>query len=194
MNLGARQGVANNARISAVKESKEDADVSEQPGSLTSENRVAYARGKQVYRKQRWPERQERGSCYICGEKHFWKICPDKRYSSCGQKGHPIRDCSTGHKGKDSVLTAETDGTGVEMSVLISIKLNGMPTSGLVDSSAGQSVIDLGTVRVLGLEELVQSKDGRVYGISREPVHIMGKLDLTVGLATKKSWSIGSRC
>ena len=126
------------------------------------------------------------GSCYICGGKHFWKFCPDKRCPSCGQKGHPIRDCSTGHKDKDSVLKAETDGTGAELSVLISIKLNGMPTSGLVDSSAGPSVIDIGTVRALGLEELVQSKDGRVYGISREPVHIMGKLDLTVHLGDKQ--------
>ena len=103
-----------------------------------------------MWRKQaRDSEQQERRNCYICGGKHFWKFCPEKRCPSCGQKGHVLKDCSKVHKkGKDdyTVLVTDIEGLGAELSVLVEIKLNGKQTNGLLDSGAGPSVIDIGTV------------------------------------------------
>ena len=73
------------------------------------------------------------------------------------------------------MLTAKTSGLGAELSVLIAIKLNGVQTNGLVDSGAGPSVIDIGTVCALGLERLM-----------KRPIHVVGKLDLTVDLGDKQ--------
>ena len=84
------------------------------------------------------------------------------------------------------MLTAEASGFGAELSVLIAIKLNGVQTNGLVDSGAGPSVIDIGTVCALGLERVMKINFGFLYGISREPVHVVGNLDLTVDLGDKQ--------
>ena len=75
---------------------------------------------------------------------------------------------------------------GAEFSVLIDIKLNGKQTNGLLDSGAVSSVIDIWTVYELRLEKSMKSKDSRVYGISREPVHVVGEFELSVDLGDEQ--------
>lgn len=84
------------------------------------------------------------------------------------------------------MLSTKSDSLGAELSVLIAIKLNGKQTDGLLDSGAGPSVIDIGTVRELGIEQSMRIKEGQVYGISREPVYVVGELELTVDLGDKQ--------
>ena len=52
----------------------------------------------------------------------------------------------------------------------------------LIDSGAGPSVIDLGTIRSLGLESKIQKRPTRIYGVGKEPIHVVGNISLTVDL------------
>ena len=54
--------------------------------------------------------------------------------------------------------------------------------SALIDSGAGQSVIDMETVRQLGLETQLASKKAEIFGLAQEPVQVVGTLNLTVDL------------
>ena len=69
-----------------------------------------------------------------------------------------------------------------ELAAALSVKLNGEHVSALVDSGAGPSVIDLETVRDLGLETEVISKTGKIFGLAKEPVEVVGTLRLTLDL------------
>ena len=188
LNLGSRNGQPTNT-IATVKEGSEDGDLLECTEIYCPNNRVAFTRNRQGGKRQtRGSEQQERRDCYICGGRHYWRFCPEKRCPSCGQKGHTLKDCSILSKGRNShsVLSTKLDGLGAELSVLIAMKLNGKQTNGLLDSGAGPSVIDIGTVRELGLEQSMRIKEGQVYGISREPVYVVGELELTVDLGDKQ--------
>ena len=72
------------------------------------------------------------------------------------------------------MLATQEGGSGTELSVLISVRLNGTRTNALLDSGAGPSVIDLGSVHEMGLERLMKNKDARLFGLSREPVQVIG--------------------
>ena len=188
LNLGSRNRQPTNT-IATVKEGSEDGDLPECTEIYCPNNRVAFTRNRQGGKRQtRGSEQQERRDCYICGGRHYWRFCPEKRCPSCGQKGHTLKDCSILSKGRNShsVLSTKLDGLGAELSVLIAIKLIGKQTNGLLDSGAGPSVIDIGTVRELGLEQSMRIKEGQVYGISREPVYVVGELELTVDLGDKQ--------
>ena len=52
----------------------------------------------------------------------------------------------------------------------------------VLDSGAGPSVIDLGTVRYLGLERHINRRTGTVYGVGQNPVLIIGNIALDVDL------------
>ena len=172
-------------RIAAIKEHDKPAYELEPVEPEDSDDRVAFAQSKPGWRKRsKFQEQQSKRVCYICGGRHFWKYCPDKCCPGCGQKGHILKDCSTVHKGKDvkTILTADTKNLATELSVLISVRLNGMRTEALLDCGAGPSVIDIEVVQELGLDQLMKDKIGEVYGLSREPVSVIGKLELILDL------------
>ena len=157
LNLGNRSAVQG-INLATLKE-KEVTNMDDSESD--SQDRVAYARGKQGWkRKPRPSEYQETRGCFICGGKHPWRFCPEKRCPSCGQRGHTLRNCTSSGKGKGSreVLNAEGPNSATELSVLIPVKLNGMHVKALIDSGAGPSVIDIQTVCELGLEDLMVRK------------------------------------
>ena len=50
----------------------------------------------------------------------------------------------------------------------------------VLDSGAGPSVIDLGTVRYLGLERPLNRRTGTVYGVGQNPVQLIRNIALDV--------------
>ena len=147
----------------------------------TIRNTVSYSRG---YRRGqgRPPKRKE--GCYICGDNHFWKYCPQKRCPACGQKGHKLQDCKSSKSGRDGhrVFVARTDQSSPELSVVLSVKINGNPVTVILDSGAGPSVLDYETLSELGLTKYLQDNSSQIYGLSQAPVTVIGSADLTVDL------------
>ena len=52
----------------------------------------------------------------------------------------------------------------------------------LVDSGAGPSVLDVGTVRELGMESHIHRHTSRIYGIGKEPIHMIGNIFICVDM------------
>ena len=137
LNLGNRHSAHHN-RIATVKEKSESTLDSDQIQPQHSKDRVALARSRSGWRKQAKSQDQpDKRACYICNGKYFWKYCPDKRCPACGQNDL-LNDCRTLHKNKDvqAILTTNTNNLVTELSVLISVKLNGMHTEALIDSGS----------------------------------------------------------
>ena len=96
-------------------------------------------------------------------------FCPEKRCPSCGQKGHILKDCSTK---KPSVDSRKVFCIGYPQSldclvVVLLVKVNGEPVSALLDSSAGPSVMDIQTVRNLGLETHMRNISNKIFGLAQ---------------------------
>ena len=152
---------------------------------IETQERVAYSRGSaNAYKAKTRPRPRQSEGCFICGGRHAWRFCPDKRYPACGQKGHTLKDCSTNRQDGDKrrvMYTGHLRSHG-ELSAALSVKLNGESVSALVDSGAGPSVIDIETVRDLGLEAELVNKTGKIFGLAKEPVEVIGTLKLTLDL------------
>ena len=85
------------------------------------------------------------------------------------------------------VMRIGRSSAGEEMSVYLPIKLNGESLSALLDSGAGPSVIDLHTLRTLGLESELNTKSGKIFGISQDPVEIVGTVQLELDLGNEQT-------
>ena len=77
---------------------------------------------------------------------------------------------------------------GSELSVLLPVKIANATLEMILDSGAGPSVIDLGTIRDLGLEKRVIRRVGRVYGVGQNPV------ELFIRYRYKISWILEGMC
>ena len=148
-----------------------------------SERSIAYTqqRGKRGrrYRAQAQPPKS---GCYICGEDHQWRYCTKKCCPVCGNRGHSISDCHRKKSGapRNSIMQVTT--LGSELSVLLPVKIANATLEMILDSGAGPSVIDLGTIRDLGLEKRVIRRVGRVYGVGQNPVELIGNITLEVDI------------
>ena len=156
---------------------------------IETQERVAYSRGSaNAYKAKPRPRPRQNEGCFICGGRHAWRFFPDKRCPACGQKGHTLKDCSTNRQDGDKrrvMYTGHLRSHG-ELSAALSVKLNGESVSALVDSGAGPSVIDIETVRDLGLEVELVNKTGKTFGLAKEPVEVIGTLKLTLDLGNRQ--------
>ena len=69
-----------------------------------------------------------------------------------------------------------------ELSVVVKAEINGVPTTVILDSGAGPSVLDYGTLKNLGLAKRLSENPGKIYGLSLAPVVVIGSEDLIVDL------------
>ena len=113
--------------------------------------------------------------CYICGGRHGWRFCPEKKCPSCGQKGHILKDCSAKKPSSDS------------RSVVLPVKVNGESVSALLDSGAGPLVMDLQTIRNLGLETHMRSISNKIFGLAQEPINVVGRLEVLLDLGDNQT-------
>lgn len=145
--------------------------------------RVAYTGNK----KQPPPRRQTssgfRGKCYVCGGNHMMKSCPDKRCPRCGAKGHSLMNCNTSKVSSVQQSTEAAGSAACESAVLLSVKLGGQCASALIDSGAGPSVIDKGTLLNLGLlRKIKRQNHGHVLGVGNIEIPVFGHAELDVEL------------
>ena len=105
--------------------------------------------------------------------------------------GHLLKDCndrkSSGSKYK--VMQAGLRNGNSELSVVLPLTLNGEPITALLDSGAGPSVLDIRTVCDLGLDAEMTRKTGKMFGLSQDPVEVIGTITLTLDLGDEKSFS-----
>ena len=122
-------------------------------------------------------------ACYICGEDHFWRYCTKKCCPICDGKGHSISNCQRKKfSGTKSRIMQVSDRLPSELSVLLLVKLENTPMKMILDSGAGPSILDIGTVRELGLENSIRRRVGTVYGVGQNPVHLMGNITLEIDI------------
>ena len=62
------------------------------------------------------------------------------------------------------------------------LRIAGQEVAALLDTGAKPSVIDLGTVKRLGLEQDVREEPGRVYGLCKSPVQVRGSIEIPIQL------------
>ena len=176
------EGGANIEQRSSTQEPSSSAHATAMLPGEDSVARVAY----QGYKKQQLPKRQPgssfKGKCYICGGNHMMKYCPDKRCPRCGSKGHSLMNC-----GANKVSTVQQNVGSSEMlnesAVLLSVKLDDQITSAIIDSGAGPSVIDKGTMPKLGLlRSINRQDDGHVLGVGNIEIPVFGQAELVVEL------------
>ena len=107
----------------------------------------------------------------MCGKDHIWQHCPDKRCSSCCQKGHLLKEWNSRNPSgaKHNILKVRECHNQDELSMTLPVKLNEQSLSVLVDSGTGPSVIDLHTVRNIGWETCMAGKQGQVFGLYHDP-------------------------
>ena len=65
-------------------------------------------------------------------------------------------------------------------SAVVKSKLNNKDVNATLDTGAGPSVIDFGTLEHLGLSEAVRKRDGGLVNASGDPMEVMGVVDIIV--------------
>ena len=73
-------------------------------------------------------------------------------------------------------------GVGTELSVILPVRVANTTLEMVLDSGAGPSVIDLRTIRELGLERRIYRQVGKVHGVGQNPVHLVGNITLEIDL------------
>ena len=91
-----------------------------------SDDTVAYfkanPRGAKWGRQSKQTVPPARG-CYICGESHMWKYCPEKRCPGCGERGHTLKEClNRGGAKRSKILNLGRRDICTELSVLLPMK------------------------------------------------------------------------
>ena len=73
-----------------------------------------------------------------------------------------------------------------EKAVTVEVRIGNQKLGAILDTEAKPSVIDMGTVRMLGLEREVIPTASRVYGLGNNPVNVSGYVDVEVKVGTLK--------
>lgn len=94
-------------------------------------------------------------NCFVCNEGgHISKECTNQYCQKCGKWGHGKNKCESRSV---RAINAQIEGDGEE-TVTINVSLDGKHSTASLDSCASLSVIDLKTVRELGVEEKLRIK------------------------------------
>ena len=186
LNKGNRdfEGIAKVAVVSKLEVYAETASTnetdSEEKFAPIFRNTVSYSRGFRRCQSKSSTKRRE--GCYICREDYFWKYCPQKRCPACGQKGHRLQECKVDKPNPGGRRVFTTEMALPELSVVVKAEINGVPITVILDSGAGPSVLDYGTLKNLGLAKHLSDNPGKIYGLSQVPVVVIGSEHLTVDL------------
>ena len=111
------------------------------------------------------------------------RFCPDKKCTICGLKGHPAWNCQNKFDSKKKKAYQISDvSRDSELSVALTAKLNDVPFTVLLDSGARPSVLDLDTVRKLGLESSIHRCSSKIYGVGKNPIGMVGNISISVDM------------
>ena len=143
-------------------------------------------------RRYRSYDRRQAPKCYTCGSTdHFMRACPNRFCSRCGQAGHNPSDCPRGTRGRTG-FKSRTPRRNIyqvsnhEEAVTVEVKIGTHAVEAVLDTGARPSVIDIGTVRQLELEDRLVVAPSRVYGLCNNPVKVCGYLDVAIQIGALK--------
>ena len=109
------------------------------------------------------------GWCAICGEKgHTQFRCPKVKPGSWGNRRVP-----SGER-RDRVYQI---GSGEE-AVTVKVRIKGQEIVALLDTGAKPCVMDVNTLRKLGLENHMVTSPNSVFGLCSNPVKVIGYADI----------------
>ena len=178
-------------------------DRKEDDNQLSSDS-YTEPRAKEVYKIHHPAAGQQRGryrgisrysslTCFTCGKKgHGYATCPDRVCSQCHKKGHDRSNCPSADWGpprntilreRDYVKKVKHDGLLTdEESASIIVKVRGLPVRALLDTGAKVNVMDIQTMRGLGVSHCLNPRGGQVYGVAGTPVAIVGTVEIPIEL------------
>ena len=112
-------------------------------------------------RKYRSYDRKRSPKCYTCGSAdHFMRACPNRYCSRCDEAGHNSSDCLKGLRGRGGFKSRTSKPniyqvSSSEEAVTVEAKIGAQKVAAVLNTGARPSVIDIGTVRQLELEDSV---------------------------------------
>ena len=143
-------------------------------------------------RKYRSHDRRQAPRCYTCGSTdHFMRACSNRVCSRCGEFGHNPSDCQRGIRGRGGFKSCNSrpniyQVSNYEEAVTVEVKIGYHTVDAVLDTGAKPSVIDIGTVRQLELEDRLVAAPSRVYGLCNNPVKVCGYLGIAIQIEALK--------
>ena len=133
-------------------------------------------------------------TCCTCGRRgHGYQRCLDRICKGCHGKGHDIEDCTTGwrmarqQRGKSKEVHKKrlrkklgVSNQADERAASISVKIGDSTICALLDTGAKVNVMDVQTMRELGLTNRLRAETGHVFGVGGAPVTVVGKVDIPI--------------
>ena len=165
-------------------------DSDSKEGDTTKQTEVCKVWSSQRIDKERencHKDAKRRFKCFTCGRLgHGWRLCPDRICGKCEKRGHSASQCNVSSYQKEvlrrprRIYSVEEEGGMNEESATITLTIDGSPTRVLLDTGAKINVMDVRSMRELGLENKLIHTGGQVYGICSNPVTVKGYVKVSV--------------
>ena len=131
--------------------------------------------------------RRQPPKCYSCGStEHFIRFFPNRYCSVCGEAGHKSTSYSKRDKDARTERSYNFQKRNVyqvsahEEAVTVEVKIGFHRVATMLNTGAKPSVIDLGTLRQLELEENLVPAKSNVYDLCNNPVKVNGYVGVTI--------------
>ena len=137
------------------------------------------AGGNATSERNRSPPSQQL-KCWCCkSSKHLIRNCPNRFCKACGQQGHDSKDNICPKYQWLTICNSAVD--TVSSSVVIAAKLHNLNTHVMLDTGSGTSVIDLGTLQKIGLDNRIDKSSAKsLINASGDRMKILGSVFIPV--------------
>ena len=206
LDYGAREAPEEKA-VGHCKVVSEDAREDQQLNESEADPSMPHVWKIRRYGSERRGERIYRGAsrgyshitCFTCGRRgHGYQRCPDRICNDCHGKGHDVQECtaewrgSSGRRGsnytrKDHVKNFGVSNQADEKAASISVRVGDSAIRALLDTGAKVNVMDVQTMRELGLTDRLRSKTVQVYGVGGAPVTVVGSVDIPISVSGEEA-------
>ena len=125
--------------------------------------------------------------CRSCqSTEHLIRYCPVRFCQACGKRGHDQYSNTCSNFQSRLYEPDSTDNVGTEETVTLQIRLGDKSVNAILDSGAGCSIIDIGSLEEIGSENKVSPCNGRFVNASGILMDIAGVVKLPVQLKGMK--------
>ena len=199
LDYGAREGPSNSCKV--INQGKTDRLCSNDSEDEEKAPTVYKVRTSGTSSRQGRFSDSKRGPkgfvCYTCGKHgHGYRMCPDRVCSGCHAKVHDVVDCRLTRRDsyqdkrtsvRDYIKSVDQSSPYDDKSASISVRVHGQPILALLDTGAKVNVVDRQTVEYIGLGQFIKPEIGRVYGVCRTPVSVVGSIEIPIEVNGEKA-------